>query len=294
MEVRKRNIAPLILFFLPGFVYYLILLVYPIIDGIVLSTYKFPTLNTKVFNGIGNYINVFSSSLFWNSMKNSLIFMLVTTIFQISIGYVLGYFIYLQLRGYRFFKTVFFMPNILAAVAVGFIWSYIFSPSIGLYKPFMEFVMRVDGTQYVSPLARENGALWVVMLAHVWHACGTQIILFNSGFMNMPEEVLESAAIDGASGLKMHWYMIMPLSWDVVKMVIILQITGALRAFDLIYVMTNGGPNHATEVLPLHLFVNAFHNFNIGYGSVIGVILFVITMGITLLLRRIMHAESVY
>ncbi|MBP3216980.1 MAG: sugar ABC transporter permease, partial [Lachnospiraceae bacterium] len=110
----------------------------------------------------------------------------------------------------------------------------------------------------------------------------------------IPAEVIESAKMDGATGWKLIQTMIIPLSWDVIKMVIILQTIGALRSFDLVYVMTAGGPNHSTEVLPMHLFVNAFQNFNLGYGNVVAVILFVLAMILTVTMRRLMQRESLY
>jgi raffinose/stachyose/melibiose transport system permease protein len=148
------------------------------------------------------------------------------------------------------------------------------------------------GEHYISPLAVPNLALAAIIIAQVWNQVGIQIVLFNSGFMGLNEEVLESAAIDGASGLKLHFTMIIPLSLPVLKTVIILQIVGALRSFDLIWVMTMGGPNHATEVLPLHLFVNAFSYFKLGYGSVIGVIIFVLAIGITGLIRLLLRDDN--
>jgi raffinose/stachyose/melibiose transport system permease protein len=198
--------------------------------------------------------------------------------------------VYMQLRFHRFFKTVLFMPNVLISVAVGFVWGYIFSPSIGILKPIMTAVGL--GEYYISPLAVPSLALSAVIIAQVWNQVGIQIVLFNSGFMGLNEEVLESASIDGASGLRMHFSMIIPLSMPILKTVLILQIVGSLRSFDLIYVMTRGGPNHATEVLPLHLFINAFTFFNLGYGSVIGVIIFVLAVGITGLIRLLMRHSN--
>lgn len=110
--------------------------------------------------------------------------------------------------------------------------------------------------------------------------------------MHMPSDIIESAMLDGCSGFKLIRHAVIPLSWDITKMVIILQIVGSLRAFDLVYVMTGGGPVHATEVLPLHLFVNAFMNFNLGYGNVIAVIIFLLAMSMTLIMRRIMYRDS--
>jgi raffinose/stachyose/melibiose transport system permease protein len=290
MRARKQDLGILTLLVLPGLVYYLFLLLNPLLQGVVLSFYRWPTLSRKVFGGLSNYVDVFENTLFWKSLKNSLVFMAVTTVLQVTIGYILGYLVYMQLRFHRFFKTVFFMPNVLLSVAVGFVWGYIFSPSIGILKPVMTAIGL--GEYYISPLAVPNLALAAIIIAQVWNQVGIQIVLFNSGFMGLNEEVLESAAIDGASGLKLHFSMIIPLSLPVLKTVIILQIVGALRSFDLIWVMTMGGPNHATEVLPLHLFVNAFSYFKLGYGSVIGVIIFILAIGITGLIRLLLREDN--
>jgi raffinose/stachyose/melibiose transport system permease protein len=287
MRVRKQDIPILALLVLPGLAYYVFLLLNPLLQGVVLSFYRWPTLTSKVFGGFSNYTDVFENTLFWKSLKNSFTFMVVTTVLQVTIGYILGYLVYMQLRFHRLFKTIFFLPNVLLSVAVGFVWGYIFSPSIGILKPLMTAVGL--GEYYISPLAVPNLALSAIIIAQVWNQVGIQIVLFNSGFMGLNEEVLESASIDGASGLRMHFSMIIPLSMPVLKTVIILQIVGALRSFDLIWVMTMGGPNHATEVLPLHLFVNAFSYFKLGYGSVIGVIIFVLAISITGLIRLFMR-----
>jgi len=290
MRARKQDIPVLALLVLPGLVYYLFLLLNPLLQGVVLSFYRWPTLTRKVFGGLSNYADVFENTLFWKSLKNSLTFMAITTVLQVTIGYILGYLVYMQLRFHRFFKTIFFLPNVLLSVAVGFVWGYIFSPSIGILKPLMTAVGL--GEHYISPLAVPNLALAAIIIAQVWNQVGIQIVLFNSGFMGLNEEILESASIDGATGLRLHFSMIIPLSMPVLKTVIILQIVGALRSFDLIWVMTMGGPVHATEVLPLHLFVNAFSYFRLGYGSVIGVIIFALAIGITGLIRLFMRDNS--
>ena len=290
MRVKRKDISVLALLVIPGLVYYIVLLLYPLAQGVVLSLYRWPTLSTKVFAGFENYVDVFNTPLFWKSLKNSLIFMLATTFFQVTLGYILGYLVYMQLKGHRFFKTVFFMPNVLTTVAVGFVWGYIFSPSIGILKPVMTAMGL--GQYYMSPLADPKLALVAIIIAQVWNQVGVQIILFNSGFMGINEEVLESASLDGASGLRLHSSMIIPLCWPVLQTIIILQVVGSLRSFDLIWVMTLGGPNHATEVLPLHLFVNAFQYFKLGYGSVIGVIIFIMAIGMTELIRKLMKRDS--
>ena len=292
MRVTKQNIVSILLFLLPGLLVYSYFVVYPIIDSAILSTYDWTTMANKTFVGFDNYIATFQSDLFWKSMRNSLIFMVATTVLQVVIGFFLGYLVYLQLRGYQVFKVIYFIPNILPSVAVGFIWSRIFSPSMGILKPLMTAVGL--GEYYISPLADPGLALAATILAQVWNQVGIQVILFNSGFMGIPNEVIESASLDGAKGWKMIRYMVIPMSQETIKMVVILQLTGALRAFDLVYVMTGGGPNHATEVLPMHLFVEAFKNFNYGVGSVVAVVIFVLSMLITVIMRRVMARDSLY
>ncbi len=290
MKVTKNNMATILLFLIPGFVLYSYLVLYPIGQAFVMSTFKWRSLASSRFVGLDNYTSVLASSEFWKVLKNTLIFMASTTALQVIIGFTLGYMVYLQLRHYRIFKILYFIPTVLPSVAVGFIWSYIYSPAMGLLKPFLVFIGQ--GAAYVPPLSTPGMALIAVIIAQTWNSCGIQVILFNSGFMNIPEEVIESATLDGAKGWRMIWHMIIPLSWDIIKMVIILQTVGALRSFDLVYIMTGGGPNHSTELLPLHLFVNAFQNFNIGYGNVVAVIIFVLAMSITIVMRKVMERDT--
>jgi raffinose/stachyose/melibiose transport system permease protein len=286
---RKRKYITIALFLIPGCLFYGFLVLNPIVQSFILATFRWVTLRKRVFVGFDNVVTVFRDRFFWKSMFNTLKFMAGTTVLQVSIGFTLGYFLYLQMWGYRFFKTVFFIPVVLATVAVGFVWGYIYSPAFGLLKPAMEFLGL--GRLYKPPLAEPGWALFAVILAHTWHFMGIQIMMFTAGFMNMPQDVLEMAQIDGASGWRMLYYMILPLAWEITKTIIILQIIGSLRAFDLIFVMTMGGPNHATEVLTLNMFVRAFENFRIGLGAVVAVVIFLLAMSLTLILRKIMGRE---
>ncbi|MBM7583430.1 raffinose/stachyose/melibiose transport system permease protein [Caldicoprobacter guelmensis] len=290
MDVIKNKKLAIIMFLLPGLTLYVLLVLYPIVNGIVLSMYRWKTVSIKVFAGLDNYLGVFTDSLFWKSVKNSLIFMIGTGLIQLPLGFILGYLLYLQLKGYRFFRTVYFIPPMLMSVAVGYIWGYIYSPAFGLLKPLMESIGL--GKYYLPPLANSGTALFFIILAQAWHSTGIQMMLFNAGFMNMPEEVIEMSVIDGAVGWKKIFYIILPLSWEVTTSVIILQLTGALRSFDLIYVMTGGGPNHATEVLPIYMFVKAFQEFNIGYGAVAAIVIFILSISLTVGLQKLMKKET--
>ncbi len=286
LDWRSKKYAAIMLFMIPGLLFYCFLVLNPIVQAFVLATFRWRTLSNRVYVGFENVATVFRDKFFWKSMWNSFLFMGGTTVIQVTVGFLLGYFLYMQMRGYRFFKTVYFVPVVLATVAVGFIWGYIYSPAFGLLKPAMQVLGL--GDFYKPPLAEPGLAMMAVILAHCWHFSGIQIMMFNAGFMNMPQDVIEMAQIDGASGWRMLYYMILPLAWEITKTIIILQLIGSLRAFDMIFVMTIGGPNHATEVLPLHMFVRAFENFNIGLGAVVAVIIFILAMSLTMILRKLM------
>ena len=286
---RNRRIAVTVtLFLLPGGLLYLALVLNPVVQGFILAMYRWRTLSNTVFVGFENFVTIFRDRLFWRSMEVSGWYMLWTTILQVVIGFLFGYFLYIQLKGYRFFKTVFFIPVVMATIAVGAIWGTIYSPTFSAFKPLVE----AFGGRYQSPLAEPSQALWAIIVAHTWHYSGIQIMLFNAGFMNMPQDVIEMASIDGASGLKMIYHMILPLAWEITKAIIILQVIGSLRAFDLVFVMTGGGPNNATAVLPIHMFMRAFENFQIGLGSVVAVVIFILSMGLTAGLRKLMGREA--
>lgn len=291
MVKRKNKAGIILLFLLPGLLLYIVLVLAPIIQGFILSLYKWSTLHSSHFVGFDNYIAMFQNQIFRTSFKNSCIFMVVTTAAQVILGFLFGYFLSLHLKGYRFYKTVYFIPAVLATVAVGFIWGQIYSPVYGFIRPLMKSMGL--GHLYTAPLANGTSALYAVIIVQVWGHLGVQIMMFYSGFMNIPQDVIEMARIDGAKGYKMIIHMILPLSWETTKTVIILQLIANLRAFDLIFIMTKGGPYHATEVLPMHLYLEAFQNIRIGEGSAVGVVIFVLCFLITVLTRKLMAREVI-
>ena len=137
MKISKKSRLTIALFIIPALFVYIMWVIYPIIDAVRESFYKTETLMSSHFTGLDNYVRVFTSALFWKSMKVSLIFIAGTTVLQVLLGFLFGYLVYLQLKGHQIYKTLLFLPNILPSVATGFIWSYIYSPSMGLLKPFM-------------------------------------------------------------------------------------------------------------------------------------------------------------
>lgn len=286
----KKKFWAIILFSAPGLIIYFVLVLIPVIKGFALSTYRWTSLTKKFFVGFDNYAVVLSDAVFQKSFINSLIFMVASSVSQLILGFILGYLLYLQVRKYKIYKTIFFIPAVLSTTAVGFIGNYILSPAFGLVKPAMK---ALGLSQYYSaPLANASLALMFIVIAQLWAHLGVQIMMFNSAFMSNSQEVIEMSLIDGATGIKQIRYMVIPLAMEVIKVIVVLQVIGSLKAFDLIFVMTRGGPNHATEVLPMNMFLTAFESFKFGEGSVVGVIIFLLSIGITIGLKKVLKTDN--
>lgn len=290
MLVSKKKKPWIILSFIaPGAVIYSLFLIWQIVEAVRLSTFSWTSITNKEFTGLKNYIWMFRDESFWNSLQLTLVYMVATVIGSMLIGFTFGYLIYIGMRGKNFFRTVYFIPTVLSGVAVSYIWRYLFSPSFGITRGLMEWLGYGAN---VSPLGVSDTAFSASILVALWSSVGIQIMMFNSAFNNIPEEVLEYASLDGCTGWRLIRHMILPLSWDVVKMIVILQVIGAFRAFDQIFVMTAGGPYHSTEILPMYMYLTAFENNKYGRGNAIAVAIFVISMAITVILRKVLKRDS--
>lgn len=288
---KKKNALTTLSFIAPGLILYTVLFAWQIVDGFRLSFFKWTSITTKVFAGFRNYQWIIHDGNFYRSLNLTLTYTVAIMVGSIILGFTFGYLIYLGLKGKNFFRVVYFIPTVLSGVAVSYIWKYLFSPSIGVTKGLMEALGYGANT---SPLGLKETAFSAAIFVALWSSLGIQVMMFNAAFNNIPDEVIESASLDGCKGISLVWHFIIPLSWDVVKMVIILQMIGALRAFDQIFVMTGGGPFRSTEILPMYMYLTAFENLKFGEGNTIAVAIFILSMILTVIMRRIMKRESVY
>lgn len=269
----------------PALLVYLAFMWLPTGVGLYQSLFRWRGTTDNSFVGWQNYRNLFQSRLFRQSIWTTIRYMFFSVTIQVPLAYVIAYLLYTGVKGYRFFRFVFFMPVVLLTVAVGIMFNYLFSRAFGFFGPIVEAL----GFEYFDPLARPSTALITAILADVWKWLGIKIMLFYAGFQNLPTELLEAASIDGARKRVVFFRIVVPLTWETITLVITLLVIGSLKVFDLLYIMTAGGPNHATEVITIHLIQRAFGEQNFGSGSAIAVIMFVLSLGLTLFLRRILQ-----
>jgi ABC-type sugar transport system permease subunit len=286
----NRNITWFLL--MPSFVFYTLFSTLPMLMaiGIGFTEWSGIGINTIKWIGIGNYIELFSDRFFWTSLRNNVIIVGGSVFIQCTIALVLAVILDSGLRFSEIFRTVFFMPTVLSFIVVGLLFSLLLSPTVGIINPAL-VKLGLANLQH-QWLGDKGTALYTVMVVNIWKEFGFSMFLFLAGLQTISRELYEAARIDGAGPWKSLWFITIPLLREVTIVVIILAVNQAFLVFDLIYVMTSGGPYHASDVLATYMYNRAFTGGRMGYGTAIAEVLFVVVFLVTLLQLRITKAGS--
>jgi len=262
------------LFILPAILGMLIFIIIPVFCSFSLSFAKWDLLNSISFVGFDNYREIFREGLFWKILINTIIFALSTSVFGVIIPLILASILNTKIRGSEFFKSAYFLPYITPMIVIGVVWGWIFDPNIGFLNQFLHLNINwLYDSKYAMP---------AIIIVSVWKLIGYNMILFLSGFSSISQEIFEAAMVDGATHLKRFFYVTVPLLSPTIFFVIIVTAISSFQVFDLIYLMTEGGPFDSTNVLVYSIYKNAFEYFNIGKASAIAYVLFVIILVLTL------------
>ncbi len=269
---RENTVAWL--FILPAILGTLIFIIIPVFCSFSLSFAKWDLLNSISFVGFDNYREIFREGLFWKILINTIIFALSTSVFGVIIPLILASILNTKIRGSEFFKSAYFLPYITPMIVIGVVWGWIFDPNIGFLNQFLHLNINwLYDSKYAMP---------AIIIVSVWKLIGYNMILFLSGFSSISQEIFEAAMVDGATHLKRFFYVTVPLLSPTIFFVIIVTAISSFQVFDLIYLMTEGGPFDSTNVLVYSIYKNAFEYFNIGKASAIAYVLFVIILVLTL------------
>jgi raffinose/stachyose/melibiose transport system permease protein len=276
MHMTKRsNYIKAALFILPAFALMTVFLIYPIFDSVILSFYHWRGISSAAYKfvGLANYKDLFTNKYFYISLKNVGWFLLVGLTVQMWLSVTLALIISNELKGTRFFKTAFFTPVVLPLTAVGLMWSFILYPNGGPLNLMLESLgLKMLARNWLGETATVSVT---VALVNMWVWAGFNMLIFAAGMTNIPEELYEAAKIDGADGLTKFFYVTVPLLKESFKVYILLCITGCLRVFDIVFVMTGGGPNGASDMPGTLLYYQAFRYENFGLASSIGTFILV-------------------
>lgn len=282
---RAGRVSTIVLFLLPGSLLYLIFIFLPVFQAIYYSLYRWNGLGPLTdFAGLANYQVAFKSATFLSAFLHNVEILVLSLVFQLTLSLFLALVIGKTLPGRTFFRTIFFMPYILSEVVGGVIWIYIYEPNGGLLNTALQAV--IPGFQPQAWLADPHLVLGAIFVAMIWKYFGLHLVLYVAAIQNIPDEVIEAARIDGASSFQVLRYISVPLLSSTIRLTIFLSALGSLQYFDLIWIMSGGGPVHASETMATYLYKYGFQSFELGYGSAVGVVMIVVCFAFSLLYQR--------
>lgn len=271
---NQRRIAPW-LFIAPGALMFLLYVILPIGQSILISFYQWDGMGPMNWVGFRNYSELWTDPVFRVSLKNNVIW-LVLYMLAVPVGLLIAIFLNQNVRGIRVYKSLFFFPFVISQVVVGLIFSWFYAPDFGL---FFKLVKLLSG-HGIAVLASDAWVTYGVIFAGLWPQVAYCMILYLTGLNNVSPDQVEAARLDGARGWKMLWYVILPQLRPASFIAMVVTIIGALRSFDLISIMTQGGPYGSSEVLSYYMYEQALseYGYRMGYGAAIAVVLFAIMM----------------
>ncbi|NLI90588.1 MAG: sugar ABC transporter permease [Epulopiscium sp.] len=267
-----------------GFLYY------PFVLSIYNSFFNVKDLGgiSKTYIGLGNYREMFRDRAIWTSLKNTLILTVAAVVFQAGLGLVLALLVDSVRRGQQFYRTVFFFPIVISATAIGLMFNLMYSYDYGMFNQLL-MKMGKDKVLWLD----EAKAMLMVSVPVIWQYVGFYFVIILTGITGIPKEIYESAAIDGVTGFKQVFYITIPLLSGVIKSCMILAITGALKVFDLPWVIANkGAPSGKTYLLGTYQYNVVFNAARPGYGSAIAVLIVLLGVIISVAVNTLLTTED--
>jgi multiple sugar transport system permease protein/raffinose/stachyose/melibiose transport system permease protein len=294
MRSRKFSSKPvlaIVIFIAPVMLYYATFIIYPIFATIYNSFHSMvPRMGSLVtrFVGLANYTALFSDEIFLLTVKNTIIWATVGPALEMAVAVILAFLVYFKVPFHRFYRAAWFSPILVTGVIVGVVFKWIFNFDWGLLNAFLRRV----GLDSLAKnwLGSPNTALWVAIFVHFWNTFGYSFILLLAGLSTVNAEVIESASLDGASKWKTCLHILLPMLMPVFITTTILSFMGKMRAFHVVWVLTNGGPMHATETVATYVQKRAFGwaSLDLGYPSAISVFWFMlVVIGVSAINRRL-------
>jgi multiple sugar transport system permease protein len=270
----QRQLAPW-LFLAPGALLFLLYVIIPIGQSIWISFYDWDGLGAAKWIGLRNYSDLLDDDSFYTSLQNN-VWWLVLYLLAIPAGLAIALFLNQTVTGIRLYKSLFFFPFVISQVVVGLIFSWFYAPDFGLFFKVIEFFTGKG----IAILADPNLVTYGIIAAGLWPQIAYVMILYLTGLNNVSPDQVEAARLDGAKGWKMLYYVILPQLRPATFIAVVVTVIGALRSFDLVSIMTSGGPFGSSRVLSYYMYETALseYGYRMGYGAAIAVVLFAIMM----------------
>lgn len=267
---NQLKLAP-VFFLAPAMLLFAVYVLYPIFSSLRISFFEWDGVGEMIWIGFGNYIEMWEDDRVHTAIKNNFIW-LICFLLAPPLSLALGIFLNQNLTELKFIKSLFFFPFVVSPVVVGLIFSWFYNPKYGLLDSFLEFI----GLNSLAVLSNENIVTFGIIIAALWPQIAYCLILYLTGLAGLNKEIVEAAKIDGAKGWSMFWNVILPQLRPATFIAVIVSVLGALRSFDLVAIMTRGGPWGSSTVLAYEMVEQAIFNYRMGYGAALATILFLI------------------
>ncbi len=285
---HQRRLAPW-LFLAPGMLFFAVYVILPIFQSIWVSFFDWDGLSPATFIGVANYVELFDDEAFYTSLKNNVLWLLLYLL-AVPAGLAVALFLNQNVFGIRLYKSLFFFPFVISQVVVGLIFTWFYAPNFGLLSILLEWLTG----QQIAVLADERYVTFGIIAAGLWPQIAYCMILYLTGLNNISPEQLEAARMDGARGWSLLWNIVIPQLAPATFIAVVVTVIGALRSFDLVSIMTDGGPYGSSRVLSFYMYEQALseYGYRMGYGAAIAVVLFAIMMVfISLFIVRMLGQE---
>ena len=287
---KKGDLLSALLFLSPTLVVFGAFILFPVVFSFYLSFQKWNMFGgSSTYVGLDNYISLFKNPDFWLVLKNTLIYTLATVPLNMIFSLLIAYALNKKIIGKKFLRTALFAPVVISPVAAAVIWRWLYDPNFGLINYFLGFF----GIGSINWLNDPSAAMFALIIMGVWKTFGINMILFSAGLQAIPENYYEAALIDGAGPWARFWHVTIPLLAPTLFFIMVMSMIGSFQVFDLVYVLTSGGPLGATKVLVFYIYEYAFKYFQMGYASAASYVLFAILFIFTMLQIRFLK-DKVY
>ena len=294
VQPKSQRSAFILFCILPTLILFVLFTVYPMVNGLYLSFFEWSGASAdKEFVGLKNYVKLLNDPIIprtiWHDyflvLTKVVGIMVLATFFAVALTQ-------LRIKESPFYRVIFFFPNIMSVVVIGILWSFIYNPDLGIVNSGLR---AIGLEEWARPwLGDETWALPSLVLPAVWAGIGLFMLMMMGGILNVPKTLYEVAKIDGASEWQQFWRVTVPLIWPQIKnSILYIVITTLNGSFILVQVMTQGGPNNATQVMGSYLYQQAFKQYNFGYGATIGVMILILSLVTVLVLQFFLRRERV-
>lgn len=290
---RKKDIPVIVAFLLPGLVIYTIFMIFPLLLTIYYSFTEWNGVGEKVFIGLQNYAGLIENKDYWRTFFNTLQLVVISVVFQMTLGILIAYLLYSKTRWMKLYRTIYFLPVVIAPVAIGLMFSLFYNSEIGIFNKLLEAAGL--GVLQTNWLSNVKTLLYAVMAPQVWQYIGLYITIFLGALQSVPEDMIEGAEIDGAGKIQILWKIILPQIKSFVCICLILCVTGSLKSFDHSWIMTKGGPGVRSAYLGVYMYRTSFVNSDFGTGSTVTVTIVLLSLLFTLgfnLMNRKLSGET--